>query len=424
MNLSDLKKEIQKYQYFEDTQIIDVALASIIANRLRFGRPIWLIVIGASSGGKSQILRPLSITDSKFLHRVDDVTENTFLSGIRAKEDEPISLLLRIGHHGMIVISDFTVIMSKPSESRSTILSQFRMIYDGEMTKHSGTSKNAITWPGHGHKKGHLGVLAGSTPSIYSHMEQVSDMGERFIYYRMKDYNPEKATHLAMSRKVDENNLDDILATLYGDYIKDVVLSYNAEDSLELDEKTKERIIEISAFAERVRTTAEFDRYEKIITKIPVPAFPMRVALQLSAIAKGLLVIRKHETGEYKLTEDDLSSLDWVAYSLANEEKRACLKVLASVAFESPMTTSTISDQIGLDTKIVRIVLQNLASVGVLKRDGSSDSTALKWSFKNRNDYEIVRRIEHIKNTSIIENRDVSDEEEVEQLDDRLAENW
>jgi ABC-type polar amino acid transport system ATPase subunit len=74
MKLEDLKKEIEKYQYFEDTTIIDVSLAAILATRLKIGDPVWMIIIGPSSGGKSQILRPLSLTDPKFLHRVDDLT--------------------------------------------------------------------------------------------------------------------------------------------------------------------------------------------------------------------------------------------------------------------------------------------------------------------------------------------------------------
>jgi hypothetical protein len=99
MTLEELKTEIKTYQYFEDTDIIDVALASIISTRLKLGNPIWLIIIGASSGGKSQILRPLALTDAKFMHRVDDLTENTFLSGISGDDS---SLLKRIGKNGMI----------------------------------------------------------------------------------------------------------------------------------------------------------------------------------------------------------------------------------------------------------------------------------------------------------------------------------
>ena len=162
MKLHDLKQEIEKYQYFEDTNIIDVALASIIATRMKLGEPVWLVIIGPSSGGKSQILRPLALTDPKFLHRIDDLTENTFLSGMKMGGDKDAALLKRIGSSGILVMSDLTVLFSKAKEARATILSQFRMIYDGEMVKFSGTSDKAIVW------KGYLGIIAGSTPSIYA----------------------------------------------------------------------------------------------------------------------------------------------------------------------------------------------------------------------------------------------------------------
>ena len=206
MKLHELKTEVQKYQYFEDTKIIDVSLASILATRMKLGDPVWLVIIGASSGGKSQILRPLSLTDGKFIHRVDDLTENTFLSGAKvSKGEENPSLLKKIGDHGLLVISDLTVLFSKSAESRATILSQFRMLYDGEMIKYSGNSAKPIEW------RGHLGVIAGSTPSLYRNFEEVADMGERFIYYRMKEYDGHKATKLALERKIFGKELDEKL---------------------------------------------------------------------------------------------------------------------------------------------------------------------------------------------------------------------
>jgi len=401
MKLIALKEEVQKYQYLEDTSIIDVSLATIIANRLKLGDPVWLIIIGASSGGKSQILRPLALTDEKFLHRVDDLTENTFLSGLRAKEGEKTSLLDRIGKQGMVVISDFTVIMSKSPETRAAILSQFRMIYDGEMTKFSGNSPKPLKW------EGYLGVLAGSTPSIYSHFEEVSDMGERFIYWRMKEFDQKKATELALSRKVFGRELDVKLSDLYAEYIKDVVQTC-IDKTIILPEEVTKRIIEVSMLAERVRTNAHKD-WKGIVNKIPVSAMPMRIALQLTAIAKGLGAIKLYENGKMQFSEKDLSIIDWLGYSLANEENRACLKIMASIPFDYVLTTQTIADKINLDTNIAGIILQNLSAVGVLLREGGSGG--LQWKFSKQSDYDIVRRIEHIEETIEIANRDVTVEE-------------
>lgn len=400
MTLAELKSEVQKYQYIEDTNIIDVVLASIIATRLKLGDPIWLIIIGASSGGKSQILRPMALTDTKFMHRIDDLTENTFLSGmLPGKERGQSSLLLRIGSSGMIVISDMTVLFSKAKEAMGTILSQFRMIYDGEMVKHVGTSGAPLIW------KGSLGILAGSTPSIYKSFEEVADMGERFIYYRMKDYDAKKATKLALGRKVYGKDLDAILSNMYESYMRDIVANANVD--VKVSEAVHDRIIEIATLAEKIRTTVSLDWKGERIMRIPISAMPMRVALQLISIAKGLYVMRGRE-----LDEGDLRILDWCAYSLANEEKRACLLCLCKLAFDRSLNTSSIADRIGLDTPIVRNVLQNLSAVGVLERSGTGDG--LHWKIKNVDDWRILRRVNGITESEDANGRSVSHEEEEE----------
>lgn len=411
MTLQELKDEISKYQYFEDTNIIDVSLASIIATRLKLGDPIWLVVIGASSGGKSQILRPLSLTDPKFLHRVDDLTESTFLSGGKIAGGGDPSLLNRIGPQGMIVLSDLTVLFSKNPESRNAILSQFRMIYDGEMTKFIGTSMTPLHW------KGYLGVLAASTPSIYAHFEEVADMGERFIYYRMKDYSADKAVDMAMNRTEFGKGLDDKLSKAYDAYIKEIIGEFEA-GPIALPPEMNSRIKEISIFAERVRTAVHVD-YKNIIIRLPTPAMPMRVALQLTSVAKALYIMRKGA-----LTENDMVIIDWCGYSLANEEKRACLRMMAGLEFNTSISTATVAAHIGLHTSIVSNIMHNLLSTGIVsrsggERDGGGGHT---WRIKIRKDWETVRRIEGITGSATHEEETFTSEDgnELAEIADEL----
>lgn len=405
-----LKAEVCKYQYFEDTDVIDVSLAANIATRLKLGDPIWMVIIGASSGGKSQILRPMSLTDPKFLHRVDDLTENTFLSGMRAKKgDTEPSLLHRIGVKGMLVMSDLTVLFSKASESRGAILSQFRMIYDGEMTKFSGASSEPLTW------KGYLGILAGSTPSIYAHFEEVADMGERFIYYRMKDYNPEKATRLALTRGKFGKDLDDILSGLYAEYVKSVVSNWG-DKAVVLPQEFQDHIIKAAVFAEKIRTPIVMDFQKKDTIRKPITAMPMRVALQLTSLVNGLYVMRGGE-----LNDSDLNIVSWCGWSLANEEKRGVLSILGRSDFESGVTTQAVADVLGLSTTVTGSILQNLSAVKVLQRSGDGTGS-LRWYIKDRSDWELVRKIEGIKSEdSVVYNeRELSHEEQDEV--DRVAE--
>lgn len=396
MTLADLKLEIQKYQYIEDTNIIDIALASIVATRLKLGDPIWLILIGASSGGKSQILRPLALTDPKYMHRVDDVTENTFLSGMKTNEGNN-SLLQRIGSNGILVISDLTVIFSKSKESRAVILSQFRMIYDGEMTKMSGNQKEAITW------KGSLGVIAGSTPSIYGNFEEVADMGERFIYYRMKEYDSKKATRLALGRSVYGKDLDNILSQLYKDYLKETTETGNTD--FVLSSSVVERIIDVSILAEKIRTTAAMDWNRENIVRVPVPAMPMRIALQLMSLAKGLRVMRGRD-----LDDNDMTIIEWCAWSLANEEKRSCLKILAGLVKGTFLNTAGVADRIGLSTPVIKNVLQNMSAIGIVERSGSGEG--LVWRIKDDHDYDMIQRILNLSQPSLLSPiREISNED-------------
>lgn len=397
MTLEQIKEQVREYYYMEDDSIIDAVLACVIANRLQIGDPVWLIIIGASSGGKSQILRPIALTDTKYIHRVDDITENTFLSGGVAKGGKDVSLLTRIGSAGMLAISDLTVLFSRSAESRGAILSQFRMLYDGEMTKFVGNKDKAIHW------KGYLSVIAGSTPSIYSHFEEAADMGERFMYFRMKPYDERKATQVALKRSTSGRNLDEIMSTLYGDYIKEKVKE-GVNVTVSLDESVMERIIYIASFAERIRTVNKVDKFTKEIERIPTPAMPMRTALQLLNIAKALQIMRGRA-----IDEKDMAIIEWLGYSLANEEKRACLRAIAQYSIS--VSTQKTADIIGLNTKTTGSILQNLASVGVLSRDG--DGNTLRWGFTNPEDRAFVQKIE-----GIIPDKDLFDRSlAIEELD-------
>lgn len=403
MTFKELQEKISQDIYIEDDGMTRVALAGVIITRLQIGNPVWLIIIGASSSGKSQILRPLALTDSNFIHRLDDMTENTLISGMRVKKgEEEISFLRRIGKLGIIVISDLTVIFSKSAEVRNAILSQFRMVYDGEITKMTGSNSKPLLW------KGAIGILAGSTPSIYQSFEEVADMGERFIHYRMRPYDVEKATRVSLSRKEYGKGLDKKMSDVYAQYIKEVTMG--AVDIPLLPDTVRERIIFIAMFASLLSTPTHYDKYQKVVDKIPVPAMPMRVALQLTSLATGLMIMHHHDTEKWEVSGEDIGYVEWCAYSLANEERRGCLKIVAGVGFDESVSASAIGDLIGLPTQVINISVQHLAAVGILKRVGEKGRT-FHWSFKNKKDWEIVRRLEHITEDVEMVEKGVSDED-------------
>ena len=136
----------------------------------------------------------------------------------------------------------------------------------------------------------------------------------------------------------------------------------------------------------------------------------MRVVLQLKALIVSMMCMAYHDTDSWDLSEEQIGWIEWCAYSLANEERRACLRVLCELDFDTQIRTQTIADKIGLNTTVIGVVLQHLGAIGVIKRSGSEGG--LSWNIKDRKVWEIVRRLEGIE--TVLElgiERSVSNEE-------------
>jgi len=255
MNLEHLHAEVGKLLYIEDNGIIDVILASIVANSLKLGDPVWLTLIGPSSGGKSQIIRPISQANTSLIHRLDDLTPNTFISGSLGIEK---SFLGRMGNHGIISMDDLTVLFSKNAEARGEILSQFRMIYDGRFSKSSGSRADDMLWP-IDKSRGYVGIISGSTPSIYRFLAEVADMGERFINYRMKPTDMHKMADFINANTISSESLDKSLAELYKEFITTLLHEPDVRQYAPLSPEVKDIITSIAEYATLLRTPVHID---------------------------------------------------------------------------------------------------------------------------------------------------------------------
>lgn len=405
MNRQDLHAELSKVLYIEDTNLVDTMLASVFANSQKIGDPVWLTIIGPSSGGKSQFIRPLSKANPGLFMQVDDLTSNTLISG-NGKHD---SLIFKIKETGIITMDDLTVLMSKSPEDRNSILSQFRMIYDGRMTKASGKSGGeGITWTGH------AGMIAGSTPSIYRFFEDVADMGERFISYRMKDMDEDKAVAYVMANNISAKVMDERIKEIYGQYFAAIMpkIQEVGVDNIQVDEKTMQSIINISKAGTRLRTPVKVDEREHFVSEFPVAELPFRAMKQLTNIAKSFAVMHFAETGEWELPDDLRTAIEWVGYSLANDKRRAYFNAI--LGLEAQMlkpTARNIAAYTGLHHTAVERGMSVLSAIGVVKlNEAKADNEAKMWTVADYNLKEIVKRIDPPK---VVNEEDYQDEESI-----------
>jgi hypothetical protein len=156
LTLAEVRKAFTDYLYLPDPTVVDVVLAAYIANHMR-GDPVWLLVIGAPSRGKTEVVGALGGRPD--VHMLSKLTGQTLASGMR--KDRAASLLYRLEDQGkrVLVLKDLTSVLTMYREARDQVLGDLREIYDGQFTKEFGTG-TSIDW------SGKLGLIAGVTPLI------------------------------------------------------------------------------------------------------------------------------------------------------------------------------------------------------------------------------------------------------------------
>jgi hypothetical protein len=127
--LDELKKIIHKWFYIENDTIIDVVIATYIANRFNTD-PVWMMIIAPPSNTKTELLR--AFDGHKDAYFISNLTPSTLVSGIIPKRGRPDPSLLPHLNDKIVILKDFTTVLSIRSEQQQEILAQLREAYDGQ----------------------------------------------------------------------------------------------------------------------------------------------------------------------------------------------------------------------------------------------------------------------------------------------------
>jgi len=355
MTHAELHNELSKYLYIEDHDQYDVILASIMANLLKLADPVWLTLIGISSGGKSQILRPFAMSNPAVIHRVDDLTSNSLMSGIGGQDQ---TFLSKVGTHGVICMDDLTVLFSKNSEQRGEILSQFRMLYDGRYSKITGSRGGEMLW------EGYMGMISGSTPSIYRFFGEVADMGERFVNYRMKPMDRDKALEFIVNNPMSSRDMDQAISGVLQEYMTGLMaVDYTDSPLLTLSDEVNSDLSAAAKWFCLLRTPVHINERNEQVDEFPEPELPLRVMKQLVTLAKALQCVYGRP-----LSPKDTNALLWVGYSLSNDKRKRYLRSMVALEYQGKkITTRNLSALTGLHQEIIKIGVSSLQALGIVE---------------------------------------------------------
>jgi hypothetical protein len=169
-----------RWLILEDWTPVYAVLGAVAANLLP-GDPVWLGLIAPPSSAKTEILNSLSGLPN--VVQVSTLTAASFLSGTSNRDKDKESsggLLKQIGTFGIIVMKDFTSILSMRPEANAEVLATLREVFDGRYARHVATDGGkAMTW------EGKVGLIFASTGAFDRHHSVVSAMGDRYLLCRI-----------------------------------------------------------------------------------------------------------------------------------------------------------------------------------------------------------------------------------------------
>jgi hypothetical protein len=160
-----------------DLQTADAVMATAAADKLA-GDPPWLMVISGSGNAKTDTVT--SVSNVEHAIAISTISsEGALLSSIKKGKGATGGLLRQIGDSGILIIKDFTSIVSGERKARAQILAALREIHDGKWDRSVGISGGlTIRW------KGRIVCICACTTAWDSAHSVLAAMGPRFVIIR------------------------------------------------------------------------------------------------------------------------------------------------------------------------------------------------------------------------------------------------
>lgn len=356
MNFQQFQTEVKKHLILKDPYILKLITAASIASYSEQFDPVWIVLIGSSGGGKSEITAPMA--GLPYLYELDDLTPNTLISGMKTAKGAPTSLLERwkIDRIKQILTKDLTTFLSKDSKDIKSILGQLRQAYDGRLSKEFGNSSTGIT------VELKFGWIACCTSMWYEATKEFGSLGERFICYEMALPDQSEVGKLIMKRK--DKNWRQNLNNVYKQYFTDVLLKCKGKvdmDDFPLEIETK--LIQLADLVTFSRTSVQRNGYKQEIHTTHLREAIGRLLTVITILARSLGYINKIDTGSKELTTIDMDLLARLCLTAIPQARRTALFSLARYSGHATF------NEISTSGKATKEALDELAAIGIIRRE-------------------------------------------------------
>ncbi|HSS23988.1 MAG TPA: DUF3854 domain-containing protein [Mycobacterium sp.] len=360
VSLDDALAVFGRWLHIDDSAPVIVTAATVVAN-LTEGDPVWTLLVGPPSGGKTEILS--SLLGLPYIVPTATITEAALLSGSPQRErtkDATGGLMRQIGDFGILLAKDFTSVLSQNYDTAKRAMSALREIYDGRWDRPVGTDGAKVL-----HWHGKCGFVGGVTPSYDRYYSIVNTLGDRYALLRMPEVDPAKQARAALAQAEHEKQMRAELAEAMTGLIA------SADQTLihtPLDEQCTIRLVRLATFAVRTRTGIDRDGYTGDLQVIPQVEGPARLIKALRRLYGALLSIGVD-------TDTCWTVVTRIAIDCAPGMRVPYMQLLLSNNADTWQRTAEIAENVGMVTKTASRALDDLMLLGIVDRRKESKAT-------------------------------------------------
>lgn len=359
----------REHLHLPDPGVVLVVAGVIAANRLP-GDPVWLLLVGPPSSGKSEIVN--STTALSDTHEVATFTEGGLLSGTKASErtqDATGGLLREIGDFGIIVAKDFGSVMSMNRDSRSAGLAALREIYDGKWSKVVGTDGgHKLVW------EGKVGLIAAVTEAWDKHHAVTASMGERFTLFRIPAAAPGEVGRRSLANVGHEDRMRSELSKAMVRLFEQPMLPTS-----DLTATEEDYLVRLTRLVVTARSSVERSGTSREVTFVHQPESPARAIKQFDQLRRGMEAIGVDRATRWRLVTK-------VAFDSVPAPRMKCLQAVYEI--DKPVSTADVAARLGLPTTTTGRLLEELNAHGLAKR--TVGISVDLWSMSSTDDVETV----------------------------------
>jgi hypothetical protein len=367
--IQDVNDTFRRWLYLDSTIAIEVMLATIVSQRIT-GPPIWMFLVSPPGGAKTETLNALSLFPDVYM--TSTLTPPSLISGANIKDGVDPSLIPKLNGR-IMVIKDFTSILSMRDADKDEIFGILRDAYDGKCGKvfGNGVTRSYVS---------RFSILAAVTPRIYDLAGQHAQLGERFMKLMMGDNLNHHSEEAIIARAIHNINKETAMHFELQDVVRAFLSDRAAHRHLPpLSETLTHRIVQLGMFGARMRGTVSRDTYHNdIITSRPSAEIGSRLGIQLAKLGQSLAIVYGHP----RVGDTEYAILKKVMLDTVPQRTEDIIRYIIRQhpSMTAPISTADLATVSRYPQATVSRLLQDLNVLDIVQRHGADGGYRHTWS--------------------------------------------